>query len=607
MDQQYNPANKPQTSTSQEQECLVPSSEFQPENIYSYNIGRTEDPKLAYLMGAIFAGRRKSLSTVKVEFYNKRTKILLFIKDILNEYFPEIKVVSGQTESSGKIFIQSTQLRNTFNTHTALMNDIPWHMLGTKAEKTAFLRGVFAFAGGIDNAKGRITLDFRAGRRAGLQLAMLLTEVGIMPNIVRAHGSGGISIEDSGGLRKFHELGLFTDPMKQETLNKACRRFSGRVGTDPETYFRYERFREENPNMNLSEISRELNIHRSTLAHWEKSGPPPSVKRMLLLKKEIAKDAKSFKFPEPACMLFLYRELGYSLSISRNISTELNLHELKSTILLAEKLNIQIKESPQSLTSLYKSNREILNDLTNSSHEKTDHQVAILAWSKKNGFNAETYSSLTEQIVNRYLEKLGPYIINIFRRSGMYKSGIDLEAAQQVAAITIFKCINTFNPQKNDDFLRYLRGPVKCELYKELAKVSRKMSKTLRIARVLNSRVLQSVTTEEVMERFRCTRNTALRAINLSNSYAVQEETPMEINDDYASSENNTLKEVENRELMEKIMELASKAERRLIKEKYIMGKSNAEIAKLFKTTERHVEYAWQKFLKKARINLEID
>lgn len=291
---------------------------------------RREGSSLPYLLGAW-----ASLTEVgtrpfgRICYASKDRSHIETLQDHLAaviSFTPDIHTVTIGGSLYYRIEPRHEQLATHIHSVTDNNNRIPWEHLGTESECAHFLRGVFDHGGHITADKNpAIGIRKVNGRELLIDMARVFVRLDLRP-IIGEEPIANLRLRQKADWIRFAEVVGSSIEGQQQSLAKLCQL--------PETKrtFTIAEFQaviacSQDPQKRPSDIARINSVPQNTVRDWLTRGQiPPAVKRDRAIQ-EMTKH-----LPNSDVITYVYKELGGSSALAREIAAQLSLHAAKERV-----------------------------------------------------------------------------------------------------------------------------------------------------------------------------------------------------------------------------------------------------------------------------------
>ncbi len=250
----------------------------------SIEIPRTPLPELAFVMGCLFAKKSVSRHIGYLALFADQSAMVSRLSSCLEAIDSDIQVTTRDSAKTNRVFarIASEPLSRSFIKLTKNGTTLPWAILGTATERSAWLTGYFGC-----RARWRdqgLSVRTTKDPKRLVEVALLLQTVGVTPLIDRGVISQ-LLIADQLSFNRLRELRLLDGTGLETELSERLARFRGPRAYSAEQYRNVMELHANDPGGNLSELARLTGIPRMTIAKWVHPEPdgrhnlPPVVKR----------------------------------------------------------------------------------------------------------------------------------------------------------------------------------------------------------------------------------------------------------------------------------------------------------------------------------------
>lgn len=291
---------------------------------------RQENTSLAYLLGAWaslteigtqHSGRISYASKDAAQVKLLRNEIL----SILSSAPPALPVHIGGALYH-RIELRHEELAKHIHTVTNNNNRIPWEHLGTHQECASFLRGVFDHGGWVFTGKSAgIGIGKKDGKDLLLDMTRVFVRLGLRPLILENHTTS-LKLRETIEWSRFAEVVGTSLKSRKSDLRELC--------ATPATrhHFTIEDFHGVVACLQSgidapSDIARMTNVPPNTVRDWLYRGQMPPV-----VKRQMAIDESTRDLPHADVITYIYRELGGSPSLARELAARLPLMIAKDRI-----------------------------------------------------------------------------------------------------------------------------------------------------------------------------------------------------------------------------------------------------------------------------------
>ena len=294
---------------------MAGNADIREKRAYEVNIPPEESESFAYFLGA-YCGSVRSGHAIyhfrpRVAHPAVAEKIARGFEDVVDSKARTVESVMAVGKYDWKFYevnCLSLPLSRYMNSITRANQRLPWEHLGTEREQFAFLRGVFDLNSsvGLKSAK-MLSLQKTGGEYLIVELAHLMMQIGIVPR-VRSGSKPVLSINEVGDLSAFAEKIGFTDPDQQARLLQISARPVSRTTYSSKDYYRACRYWTEHPQLDDSQIARDLELPRESIRSWRKRGQEP---KEVIRTRELVSLLEGHE-REVGLLPLLYRESGLS-------------------------------------------------------------------------------------------------------------------------------------------------------------------------------------------------------------------------------------------------------------------------------------------------------
>ncbi len=218
---------------------------------------------------------------------------------------------------------------------------------------------------------------------------------------------------------------------------------------------------------------------------------------------------------------------------------------------------------------------------------------------------------LRNEIVEKYL-----YIVDILIKKYLGK-GMDYDDLYQVGAIALISAVERFDPTKGFEFTSFATPTILGEIKKHFrdkgwsVKVPRHMkevsSSMVKVREQLTAKLGRKPTVSEIAEAMGEKEKTILRAMESSAAYGALslnqtfdengEEGGTSIFEKFTAKDEKGYKDVENYEIIQKVLDSLSGTNRYIFKKRFVEGISQSEIARQLGVSQMTISRAEKKIL----------
>lgn len=227
-------------------------------------------------------------------------------------------------------------------------------------------------------------------------------------------------------------------------------------------------------------------------------------------------------------------------------------------------------------------------------------------------------TEIREHLIQKYL-----YIAEILSKKYTNR-GIEYEDIYQVACLGLIYAVDRYNPEKGFEFSSFATPTIIGEIKKyfrdkgwsiRVPRRIQELSKKVNNAKVLLSQKLQKTpTVKDIAEFLNCSEEEILESMEASKVYTPQsldtpyesesEDKEMSLSSVIGEDDKNMLN-LENRDFLLKTIDKLNELEKTIIKDRYINGKTQSQIAKEIGMSQMTISRLEKKIIEKFRNDLK--
>lgn len=582
----------------------------------SVAIPRIENAQFAYVVGVLTAANIKPYRAgiVRAHLYSRESREN-FVRAVAAT-LPGIVVHTLEKELRGiprfEARIDSIELARAINLLTGMSKHLPWACLGTAAEKESFVRGYLSVSG--HHSKRQIKIGTHKGARFAAELATLLSDVGLVPNVEE----GPLTKLTLLDRRSFETLVTKNLLEKPTMLTGVTTDLSAATWVAKPSLDVYNQVMQEpldTPQTSTRALAAKYGVGPTTIGAWRMRG----VKPVDFWRVDALRTLET-RFDIPAYKLInqLVRGHGIDFSQAFIIVESLGSKSLSATLKRCSDMEWDFYGNAEFLLKAGARVKEIeflflpaeRQKAQAPSESELDRRSRILHWAKSIGIDDSSYGIALSKIVEHHLPAFDGFVANTMKRYRLSSKGIEFEDVKALVCIHITNCLATYDPEKGSGFRPYVAAFLKSTIQHEINKLTGYDYQ-------LQKKILQlgpnpgNLTVEEITERLGCKRKTAREVHQAIGRGTVSLDAPLGEGEASAGAfeaerrEKAPDVEAEERDFFREVMSTLEPRERQVIALRYGEGLSFKECGERLGISGSRAQQILEEILEKARATFD--